>query len=51
MAIVAPFMGITYNSRRFDEMAKLVAPPYDVISEEEQEAAISWMGKRMNSKS
>ncbi|MFZ7112189.1 MAG: DUF1015 domain-containing protein [Desulfatiglandales bacterium] len=37
MATVAPFTGVTYNSKRFGEMARLVAPPYDVISEEEQE--------------
>lgn len=38
MAIVAPFMGITYNTRKVSEIASVVAPPYDVISEEEQEA-------------
>lgn len=38
MAIVAPFRGITYNPDKFDNLSELVAPPYDVISEEEQEA-------------
>jgi uncharacterized protein (DUF1015 family) len=38
MAIVAPFRGITYNSSRLNDFSKLVAPPYDVISEEGQEA-------------
>ncbi|MBW1667709.1 MAG: DUF1015 domain-containing protein [Deltaproteobacteria bacterium] len=38
MAIVAPFRGITYNFRELGEdPSKIVAPPYDVISEQEQE--------------
>jgi uncharacterized protein (DUF1015 family) len=37
MAIIAPFKGITYNFETFDDITKLLAPPYDVISEEEQE--------------
>ena len=37
MAIVAPFKGFTYNLSYGQEFSKLVAPPYDVISEEEQE--------------
>jgi uncharacterized protein (DUF1015 family) len=37
MAILAPFKGLTYNFQRFDDISKLVAPPYDVISEKEQE--------------
>jgi uncharacterized protein (DUF1015 family) len=37
MAIIAPFKGITYNFEAFDDIAKLLAPPYDVISEKEQE--------------
>jgi uncharacterized protein (DUF1015 family) len=37
MAIVKPFKGIRYNTNKLD-ISKVVAPPYDVISEEEQEA-------------
>ena len=38
MAIVAPFMGLTYNLKKTADMSGLTAPPYDVINEEEQEA-------------
>lgn len=37
MAIIAPFRGLTYNFEKLGDASKLVAPPYDVISEEEQE--------------
>lgn len=37
MAIVAPFKGIMYNWQLYKEPAQLLAPPYDVISEEEQD--------------
>jgi uncharacterized protein (DUF1015 family) len=37
MAIIAPFRGLTYNLKKFSDMSKLVAPPYDVINEQEQE--------------
>jgi uncharacterized protein (DUF1015 family) len=37
MAIIAPFKGLTYNLERLDDISTLIAPPYDVISEEEQE--------------
>ncbi|MGD2125380.1 MAG: DUF1015 domain-containing protein [Desulfobacteraceae bacterium] len=37
MAIVAPFKGMMYNFEELGDPSKLVAPPYDVISEEEQE--------------
>ena len=37
MAIIAPFKGMAYNFEAFDDIPKLFAPPYDVISEEEQE--------------
>jgi len=36
MAIVAPFKGLTYNFHQREDLFRLVAPPYDVISEEEQ---------------
>jgi len=38
MAIIAPFRGITYNFHSGQDLSRLVAPPYDVISEEEQDA-------------
>ncbi len=37
MAIVAPFMGMTYNLKKTADMSRLVAPPYDVVNEEEQD--------------
>lgn len=36
MAIVAPFKGLTYNLDALDDLSRVVAPPYDVISEDEQ---------------
>ncbi len=37
MAIIAPFRGVTYHPELWQDLSKLVTPPYDVISEEEQE--------------
>ena len=37
MAVIAPFKGITYNFHKDLDFSRLVAPPYDVISESEQE--------------
>jgi uncharacterized protein (DUF1015 family) len=37
MSIVAPFRGVTYNVDRITNFERIVTPPYDVISEEEQE--------------
>ncbi|MBN1106215.1 MAG: DUF1015 domain-containing protein [Deltaproteobacteria bacterium] len=37
MAVLAPFRGLTYNFSALAPIHLLVAPPYDVISEEEQE--------------
>jgi len=37
MAIIAPFRGTTYNIHSGYDLSKLVAPPYDVISEKEQD--------------
>lgn len=37
MAIVIPFKGTLYNSEVVGDMKRVVAPPYDVISPEEQE--------------
>ena len=37
MAILAPFKGLTYNFQIVDDFSTVVAPPYDVISEAEQD--------------
>ena len=36
MADVIPFKGILYNTRKISNLADVVAPPFDVISEQEQ---------------
>ncbi len=38
MAVIAPFKGLTYNFHTRQDLASLVAPPYDVITEEQQES-------------
>ena len=38
MAIIAPFKGLTYNFHKKQNFSSLVAPPYDVISREEQDS-------------
>ncbi len=38
MLTIAPFKGLTYNYLERKDLSKLVAPPYDVISSEEQKA-------------
>ena len=37
MAIIAPFKPIIYNRERIKDLSSVVTPPYDVISEEEQD--------------
>ena len=37
MVRIAPFRGVLYNQKKIRDLAKVVAPPYDVISKEEQE--------------
>ena len=37
MADIAPFRGLLYNTKKVGDASKVVAPPYDVISREEQE--------------
>jgi len=37
MALLAPFKGLTYNFYQRQDFSRLVAPPYDVISPQEQE--------------
>ena len=36
MAIVSPFRGIHYDGEKLGDLSEVVAPPYDVISPEEQ---------------
>ncbi|MFH1147087.1 MAG: DUF1015 domain-containing protein [Pseudomonadota bacterium] len=36
MACIKPFRGIRYNPKKIDGMEKVVTPPYDVISPEDQ---------------
>ena len=37
MAVIAPFKGLLYNPKNWGNLSRLVAPPYDVISEDEQQ--------------
>jgi uncharacterized protein (DUF1015 family) len=37
MVRIAPFRGVFYSQKKIRDLAKVVAPPYDVISREEQE--------------
>jgi uncharacterized protein (DUF1015 family) len=37
MARIAPFRGLFYNEKKIRDLAKVVAPPYDVVSPDEQE--------------
>ena len=37
MVRIAPFRGLFYNQKKIRDLAKVVTPPYDVISREEQE--------------
>ena len=38
MAIVAPFRGIHYDPAKVGDISKVISPPYDVISPEEQKS-------------
>lgn len=38
MAIVAPFRGVTYNFDKIPNIERIVCPPYDIISDKEQDA-------------
>lgn len=38
MAEILPFRGIRYNKEKIRDLSEVVTPPYDVISEEQQEA-------------
>ena len=37
MAIITPFRGLTYNYNEINDLENIITPPYDVISEKEQE--------------
>ena len=37
MVRIAPFRGVFYNRKKIRDLAKVIAPPYDVISQTEQE--------------
>ncbi|MSP40135.1 MAG: DUF1015 domain-containing protein [Deltaproteobacteria bacterium] len=37
MLRIAPFRGVFYNPKKFRDLNKVIAPPYDIISKEEQE--------------
>ena len=37
MVDIKPFRGIRYNKEKAGEVGKVVAPPHDVISREDQE--------------
>jgi uncharacterized protein (DUF1015 family) len=37
MAHIAPFRGVFYNQKKIRDLAKVIAPPYDLISKDEQE--------------
>ena len=38
MAILAPFRGLIYNPERITDLSRVITPPYDVISPQQQEA-------------
>ncbi len=37
MVSIAPLRGVFYNQKKIRDLAKVIAPPYDVISKDEQE--------------
>ena len=37
MAIIVPFRGVIYNREKIEDFSKVTAPPYDIISPEQQE--------------
>jgi len=37
MSLIKPFKAVYYNSRKVKDLSKVVSPPYDVISDEEQD--------------
>ncbi|MEE8359534.1 MAG: DUF1015 domain-containing protein, partial [Candidatus Omnitrophota bacterium] len=47
MAHIKPFKGVLYNPKKVDDLSKVVAPPYDVISEKMQEEFYSVHNKNV----
>jgi uncharacterized protein (DUF1015 family) len=37
MIRIAPFRGVFYNQKKIKDLGKVIAPPYDIISKEEQD--------------
>jgi len=37
MVDIRPFRGITYNTKKVKDVSRVISPPYDVISQEEQD--------------
>src|SRR5439155_26162075 len=37
MVRIAPFRGVFYNPKKIRDLSKVIAPPYDVISKEQEE--------------
>jgi uncharacterized protein (DUF1015 family) len=37
MAVIVPFRGVSFNPQKINDLSKVVAPPYDVISPQEQD--------------
>ena len=37
MAQIIPFKGLRYNKEKIGDLAKVMTPPYDIISPDEQE--------------
>ena len=37
MIRIAPFRGVFYSQKKIRDLSKVIAPPYDVISKDEQE--------------
>ncbi|MBN1904309.1 MAG: DUF1015 domain-containing protein [Deltaproteobacteria bacterium] len=38
MAIIVPFRGLTYNFKKITNLSQIITPPYDIISEKEQDS-------------
>ncbi len=38
MATIAPFRGIRYNTDKIDDLSSVIAPPYDIVDKQSQDA-------------
>ena len=50
MPVLKPFKAVHYNLKKVKDLKKVVSPPYDVISEEEQTILQSdgiWSGSQL----